>query len=44
MDGVENREPLNGFISMSPPIEAVEELKVQSNSASADTARLGEAW
>ena len=41
MDGVENREPLNGFISMSPPIEAVEEFKVQSNSASAEYGAFG---
>ncbi|MCI0392733.1 MAG: TonB-dependent receptor [Acidobacteria bacterium] len=41
MDGIENRETLNGFISMSPPIEAIEEFKVQTNSASAEYGAFG---
>ncbi|MCI0422450.1 MAG: Plug and carboxypeptidase regulatory-like domain-containing protein, partial [Acidobacteria bacterium] len=41
MDGVENKEPLNAFISMSPPIEAIEEFKVQTNSASAEYGAFG---
>jgi len=41
MDGVENKETLNAFVSMSPPIEAIEEFKVQTNSASAEYGAFG---
>jgi hypothetical protein len=41
MDGIENKETLNAFISMSPPIEAIEEFKVQTNSASAEYGAFG---
>jgi hypothetical protein len=41
MDGIENKETLNAFISMSPPIEAIEEFKVQTNSASAEYGSFG---
>jgi hypothetical protein len=41
LDGVENKETLNAFVSMSPPIEAIEEFKVQTNSASAEYGAFG---
>ncbi len=41
MDGIENKETLNAFVSMSPPIEAIEEFKVQTNSASAEYGAFG---
>lgn len=41
LDGIENKETLNAFISMSPPIEAIEEFKVQTNSASAEYGAFG---
>ena len=41
MDGIENKETLNAFVSMSPPIEAIEEFKVQTNSTSAEYGAFG---
>ncbi|MGH9766353.1 MAG: carboxypeptidase regulatory-like domain-containing protein [Blastocatellia bacterium] len=41
LDGIENKETLNAFISMSLPIEAIEEFKVQTNSASAEDGAFG---
>src|SRR5258705_10200905 len=31
LDGVNNKEPQNAFINIAPPIEAIEEFKVQTN-------------
>jgi hypothetical protein len=31
MDGVINKEPQNAFINIAPPVEAIEEFKVQTN-------------
>jgi hypothetical protein len=36
MDGVANNEPLNQFINISPPLEAIQEFKVQTNNPSAE--------
>ena len=36
IDGVANAEPLNGYISIAPPVEAIEEFKVQTSNPSAE--------
>jgi hypothetical protein len=36
LDGVVNEEPLNAFINVAPPIEAIEEFKVQTSNPSAE--------
>lgn len=41
IDGVSNMEPLNAFINIAPPIEAIEEFKVQSNNPSAEIGGFG---
>ena len=34
LDGVANNEPLNAFINVTPPLEAIQEFKVQTNNPS----------
>lgn len=41
IDGVSNMEPLNAFINVAPPIEAIEEMKVQSSNPTAETGGFG---
>lgn len=41
LDGVNNAEPLNGFINIAPPIEAIEEFKVQTSNPSAEFGNFG---
>jgi outer membrane receptor protein involved in Fe transport len=41
IDGVTNVEPQNAFISMAPPLEAIEEFKVQTNNPSAEFGTFG---
>ncbi len=41
IDGVSNREPANGYISISPPVEAIQEFKVQTNNPSAEFGSFG---
>jgi len=41
IDGVSNREPANGYINISPPVEAIEEFKVQTNNPSAEFGSFG---
>jgi hypothetical protein len=36
MDGVANNEPLNAFINITPPLEAIQEFKVQTNNPTAE--------
>jgi hypothetical protein len=36
LDGVANNEPLNAFINITPPLEAIQEFKVQTNNPSAE--------
>jgi hypothetical protein len=36
LDGVANNEPLNAFINVTPPLEAIQEFKVQTNNPSAE--------
>jgi hypothetical protein len=36
LDGVVNNEPLNAFINISPPLEAIQEFKVQTNNPTAE--------
>jgi len=36
IDGVSNSEPMNGWISIAPPIEAIEEFKVQTSNPGAE--------
>ncbi len=36
MDGVANNEPLNAFINVTPPLEAIQEFKVQTNNPTAE--------
>jgi Carboxypeptidase regulatory-like domain len=36
VDGVSNSEPMNGWISISPPVEAIEEFKVQTSNPGAE--------
>ncbi|MCW5982750.1 MAG: TonB-dependent receptor [Bryobacteraceae bacterium] len=41
IDGVANTEPLNAFINIAPPVEAIEEFKVQTNNPSAEFGTFG---
>lgn len=41
IDGVSNREPANGYINISPPVEAIQEFKVQTNNPSAEFGSFG---
>jgi Carboxypeptidase regulatory-like domain len=41
IDGVSNKEQMNAFINISPPIEAIEEFKVQTNNPSAEFGGFG---
>ena len=41
IDGVANNEPLNQFINISPPVEAIEEFKLQTNTPSAESGVFG---
>lgn len=36
IDGVANNEPLNAFINITPPLEAIQEFKVQTNNPTAE--------
>jgi hypothetical protein len=36
LDGLANNEPLNAFINITPPLEALQEFKVQTNNPSAE--------
>lgn len=36
IDGVANAEPLNGYISLAPPVEAIEEFKIQTANPDAE--------
>lgn len=36
IDGVANNEPLNAFINVTPPLEAIQEFKVQTNNPTAE--------
>jgi hypothetical protein len=36
LDGVVNNEPLNAYINITPPLEAIQEFKVQSNNPTAE--------
>ena len=41
LDGVNNKEPQNAFINIAPPLEAIEEFKVQTNNPSAEFGAFG---
>lgn len=41
IDGVANNEPLNQFINISPPVEAIEEFKLQTSTPSAESGVFG---
>jgi len=41
IDGVNNSEPLNAFINIAPPLEAIEEFKVQTSNPSAEFGTFG---
>lgn len=41
LDGIYNMEPLSAYITVSPPIEAIEEFKVQTNNPSAEYGAFG---
>ena len=41
LDGVYNAEPLNAFINIAPPVEAIEEFKVQTSNPSAEFGTFG---
>jgi outer membrane receptor protein involved in Fe transport len=41
IDGVSNREAANGYINISPPVEAIQEFKVQTNNPSAEFGSFG---
>jgi hypothetical protein len=36
LDGIANNEPLNAFINITPPLEAIQEFKVQTNNPTAE--------
>ena len=41
LDGVTNAEPLNAFINIAPPLEAIEEMHVQTSNPSAEFGTFG---
>jgi hypothetical protein len=41
LDGVTNAEPLNAFINIAPPLEAIEEVNVQTSNPSAEFGTFG---
>ncbi len=41
IDGVNNSEPLNAFINLTPPLEAIQEFKVQTNSPTSEFGSFG---
>jgi hypothetical protein len=41
LDGVSNREAANGYINISPPVESIQEFKVQTNNPSAEFGSFG---
>ncbi len=41
LDGVTNAEPLNAFINIAPPLEAIEEMRVQTSNPSAEFGTFG---
>ncbi len=41
LDGVNNMEPLNAFMNVTPPLEAIEEFKDQTSNPSADVGSFG---
>lgn len=41
LDGVANAEPLNAFINIAPPIEAIEEVHIQTSNPSAEFGTFG---
>ena len=41
LDGVANAEPLNAFINIAPPVEAIEEFRVQTSNPSAEFGTFG---
>lgn len=41
IDGVNNKEQMNAFINISPPLEAIQEFKVQTNNPSAEFGGFG---
>ncbi len=41
IDGVTNSEPLNAFINITPPLEAIAEFKVQTNNPTAEFGAFG---
>jgi hypothetical protein len=41
VDGVSNSEPLNAFINISPPLDSIQEFKVQTNNPSAEYGSFG---
>jgi hypothetical protein len=41
LDGVYNQEPLNAFINVAPPVESIEEFRVQTNNPSAEYGQFG---
>lgn len=41
LDGVNNAEPLNAFINLSPPLDSIQEFKVQTNNPSAEYGAFG---
>ena len=36
LDGIANNEPLNAFVNITPPLEALQEFKVQTNNPTAE--------
>ena len=41
LDGVNNKETMNSFISLSPPVEAIQEFKVQTSNPTAEFGTFG---
>ncbi len=41
LDGVNNYEPLNAFINVTPPLDSIQEFKVQTNNPSAEYGSFG---
>jgi hypothetical protein len=42
VDGVHNTEPLNSFISTTPPLDSIEEFKVETSNPNAEYGSFGE--